>query len=276
MGNPAATIASRSAPLRGACCPEPLPEPELARRAANGCVESRNRLVETHLPYVIRLAREYRGLGLPLEDLIHEGALGLMEASRRFDAGRGHRFLTYATWWIRKSLRRALRRGGGVVAVPSYQRRRLREIRDAERDLRSALGRAPSEGELSDRLGRSVQRVRRTLDRRRLEVGLDAPAGERAGTTWADRLADAGDRGPESDVLRDEIRRRLLEALEHLDPRQRTVVSSRYGLDDAPPRSLQALSEDLGLSRERVRQIEVEAKRSLRRRLARERLAPVD
>ena len=206
---------------------------------------------------------------------MNEGTLGLLEAVRRFDPDRGFKFLTFASWWIRKSMRVALRTGAGTVAVPGHQRRRLREIQDAESDLRAELGRSPDDLELSRRLGRSVRGVRRTLGRRRRVLRIDAPAGESRGTTWAQLLRDEDGVDPESGLLRDEVRNRLRKELESLGRREFDILRWRYGLDDEPPHSLQEISERIGLSRERIRQIEVQVKARLRRRLLRVRLAPV-
>jgi RNA polymerase sigma factor (sigma-70 family) len=159
--------------------------------------------------------------------------------------------------------------------VPGYQRRRLREIRDAEFELRAELGRRPDENELSARLGRSVSRVRHTIGRRQYEIRIDTPAGEDGNATWAQRLEDRDAVDPEVDLLRGELREQLQRELDCLESRELDILRWRFGLDDEPVRSLQEVSERVGLSRERVRQIEVEVKRRLRRRLSRSRLAPV-
>lgn len=275
IGQARATVATTTRDLPAGAGLGPPAEPDLARRAAAGCLQSRNDLVRKHLPYVTRVAGEFGGLGLPHEDLVHEGTLGLLDAVRRFDADRGFKFLTFATWWIRKSMRVALRNGVGVVAVPSHQRRRLREIRDAEFELRAELGRRPDETELSERVGRSVSLVRRTIGRGRYEARIDTPAGEDGSATWAQLLEDPDAIDPEADLLRGELRERLRRELDGLGRREFDILRWRFGLDGEPVRSLQEVSERIGVSRERVRQIEVDVKRRLRRRLSRCRLAPV-
>jgi len=247
-----------------------------ARLAARGCIASRNALVETHLPFVVRLARDHRGMGIPVEDLVHDGVLGLIEAARRFDPDRGNRFLTFASWWIRKALLGALARGTGVVPVPSYQRRRMAEIREAESELHRALGRRPRAEEVSARLGRSVERVHRTLRRQRREVRIDHPTGSGDDRPLVERLSRGHEDSPEADLLRGELDRSLRSELDRLGRREREVLSWRFGLDGEPPRSLQEISLRIGVSRERVRQIELEARGKLRKRLARRRLVPLD
>jgi RNA polymerase primary sigma factor len=225
-------------------------------------------LVTAHMGFVVRMATRYRDMGVPLEDLIHEGTLGLIEAARRYDPARGTRFLTFAVWWIRKSILTALDQSS-VVRVPEYERRRGREMRSAETCLTRDLGRRPDMDELSRALARSASDVERTRARQRREVRLYdrvRPDDER---TVGDGLCDAGAASPEAALIRFETGRVLLSAVHELGERERRVLGRRYGLDGESPQILRDVGRTLGISRERVRQIEDRAIERLRRILVR-------
>ncbi len=145
----------------------------LARNVKTGCKVSRDELVQANLSFVVKVASEYRNLGLPFEDLLNEGNLGLIEAAHRYDASKGTKFITYAIWWIRKSILKALSEHSSLVRVPTYQMKKVREIRDAENTLRRKLGRKPKREEISERLSKSVNKIDQTLQLKLREVSLD-------------------------------------------------------------------------------------------------------
>jgi RNA polymerase primary sigma factor len=226
-------------------------------------------LVEPNLPFVFRIARQYRGLGLPFEDLVNEGSVGLIEASRRYDPGRGTKFSTYAVWWIRRSILKALSDQIKIVKVPEYQTRRLREVRETERTLHLSLGRAPGRDELSKRVHGGL-RALQSADRIPLrEVSLSAAMDGAGGLSIADTLVDRTAPSPEERLLRREARRQVRRALAALTEREQRVLFHRFGLGGGPCLSLLETGTALGMSRERVRQIQDRAVDRMRRSLLR-------
>lgn len=227
--------------------------------------DARDRLVRANLGLVGKIALTYRGMGLPVEDLFHEGVVGLLEAARRFEVARGTRFSTYAVWWIRKRILAALRESSAPLHVPSYRRRQVRRIREVEHSLRNELGRDPDRDEISARMETSVARIDGALVHFPTRLDLDDPAPEGASLRMADRLADAQGVPPDRALIDRESRRSLSEALGRLTARQRQVLAYRYGFDEPESMTLREIGAKLGISRERVRQIERDALEILRR-----------
>lgn len=226
-----------------------------------------SKLVRSTLPFVIKVAQEYRGLGLPIEDLLCEGNLGLMEAARRFDASRGTRFSTYAVWWIRKSILSALSSKVDLVRLPTAKSKTIRKIRDAETELRRALGRAPSRQEISEHLNEGLDTVDRMLQHRRRVISLDIETKDDKPTlSLHEKLGDSGTT-PEQTLLGREAAENLEQALSRLTDRERLVLECRYGLGSESGMTLNEIGRAVGLSRERVRQIETQARQRLRRML---------
>lgn len=239
----------------------------LAERARPFPVARPDELVESSLPFVAQAAKEFRDLGVPFDDLVSEGSLGLLEAARRYDSRRGTRFLTYARWWIRKAILRALEEQGRVVRLPEYQLRRAREARDVERALARSLGRRPTRDEVAEWLGRRPGARTRHESLPHREVSLDSPVTEGTNGTFAERFADTDSPGVEERLILDQSLRMMLDALDDLSEQQRGVLSRRFGLSGEPALSLKAIGGLLDLSHERVRQIEAAALDRLRRRL---------
>ncbi len=198
--------------------------------------EEARRLVEEHLGFVIKVASLYRRCGIPFEDLVAEGRLGLVEAARRFDPAKGCQFATYAGWWVRKSILQMISTGGRVVHVPEYQMERRRRAREQGR-----------------------------RDEVHREISLDAPVRQDGRERMADCLRDAGSRDPEQTLLDRERRDRLARALRHLRSHELLVLERRFGLHAEEPETLDMIGRVVGLSRERVRQIEGEGLERLRR-----------
>ncbi len=248
-------------------------EHKLARNVQKqGCQDSLNGLVESNLSFVVRVASEYRNLGLPFEDLLNEGNLGLIEAAHRYDASKGTKFITYAIWWIRKSILKALSEHSNLVRVPTYQMKKVREIRDVEATLSRHLGRRPRRDEISKRLERSLSKVDQILQFSLREMSLDDKFGKDRDKPIADFLVDARSVNPEADLIKREASTLVAEALSFLTAQERKVISHRFGIAVRNPLTLKEIGEIMSISRERVRQIECQAKSRLRKLFARKRL----
>ncbi len=224
------------------------------------------RLVSANQGFVFKLAREYGRLGVPIEDLVSEGNIGLLQAARRFDSLRGTRFLTYAAAWVRKQILNAVQHHARLVRLPAYRMKRLRRMLSAERALAQQLGRAPNREELGGRMQTRSCDVESLQQCRYSEISLDGNS--EAGEMWVRPLVDTDAASPEQELLRDETFQIVHEALEMLSPRERTVVAERYGLSDGRVRTLREVAVELGLSRERVRQIESTARLKIARHIA--------
>jgi RNA polymerase primary sigma factor len=244
----------------------------LADGVKRGDRASLNELIESNLSFVVKVSSEYRNLGLPFEDLLNEGNIGLIEAAHRYDASKGTKFITYAIWWIRKSILKALSEHSNLVRVPSYQMKKVREIRDAEASLRRSLGRAPERGEISHRLSKSVNKIDQVLQFTMREVSLDDKVGKDRDKPIAEYLVDPACSSPEDDLINRESNSLVGEAMAHLTEQERIVVAFRFGLAGGPPLTLKEIGEKMGISRERVRQVECQAKGRLRKLFAKKRM----
>ena len=248
-------------------------EHRLARNVRKqACQESLNELIESNLSFVVKVASEYRNLGLPFEDLLNEGNLGLIEAAHRYDASKGTKFITYAIWWIRKSILKALSEHSNLVRVPTYQMKKVREIREAETALSRRLGRRPRREEISKRLDRSLSKVDQVLQFNLREMSLDEKFGKDRDKPISDFLVDARSTSPEADLIQREATSLVAEAMSHLSEQERKVILHRFGIQTRRPLTLKEIGEMMSISRERVRQIECQAKSRLRKLFARKRL----
>ncbi len=251
-------------------------ELDLAAKVTKGCKSSLDELVESNLSFVVKVASEYRNLGVPFEDLLNEGNLGLIEAARRYDASKGTKFITYAIWWIRKSIFKALSERSRLVRVPSYQLKKVREIKETESSLRRSLGRKPNRAEISERLERSLNKIDQALQFNLREVSLDDKVGKERDKPIADFLVDDAASGIEDDLIRREDTDLVSEAMAQLSDQEKTVVSYRFGLIGGAALTLKQVGEIMSISRERVRQIEVQAKHRLRKIFDRKRAVNTD
>ena len=240
-------------------------EQQLAHRVRKGDKDAFEHLVASNLSFVVKVASEYRNLGLPLEDLLNEGNLGLIEAARRYDPEKGTKFITYAIWWIRKAILKALAEQVNLVRVPTYQMKKVKQVREAEHTLRKELVRAPERHEISDRLDTTLKKVDQTLQVHSKEVSLDDTVGKEKKTPVSDYLIDQDSESPEENLIRREGTSLVGDALQHLSEQEQIVVRHRFGLDGCPILTLKEIGEQMGVSRERVRQIETQAKARLRR-----------
>jgi len=247
-------------------------EQSLAHNVKNGCHDSLNELIESNLSFVVKVASEYRNLGLPFEDLLNEGNIGLIEAAHRYDAAKGTKFITYAIWWIRKSILKALSEHSNLVRVPTYQMKKVREIRDAEKTLRRVLGRKPKREEISECLARSLSKIDQVLQFTLREMSLDEKIGKDRDTPISDYLIDDNCSSPEEDLLKRESNTLVSEAMLHLSEQEKLVIFHRFGISGGPSLTLKEIGEMMSISRERVRQIECQAKLRLRKLFARKRI----
>ena len=233
-------------------------EVELAKRIERGDQAAKERMITSNLRLVVSIAKRYQTQGVTLGDLIQEGVIGLIRATERFDWRKGFKFSTYATWWIRQAVARSLADKSRTIRVPVHVVERMHRLRRAERELWAELGREPTLDEVASVAGMSVSQARDVRNAARASTSLDAPVGEHDDATLGDLVA--GDGPLPYDVLEESLRARALEdALHSLPDRHRWVLVFRYGLDDTEPRTLEDIGRRLGLTRERVRQIEVDA-----------------
>lgn len=240
-------------------------ERSLGERVAVGDGEARRQMIEANLRLVVAVARSYVGRGVPLLDLIAEGNLGLIRAVEKFDPGRGLRFSTYASWWIRESVQRALMQQGRTVRVPVHVLRELAQALRARRELLVGLGRQPTQDELAQALNKSVSDVSALFCATEEIRSLDAPMSEADDRALVEQIAAESSGTSGSGEFVDIAGGRLPQWLEKLTPRQRLVVERRYGLAGNDAQTLAEIATELGLTRERVRQIQVEALARLRR-----------
>jgi RNA polymerase primary sigma factor len=241
-------------------------EMDIAKRAhARKKPEQLNRLVESNLSFVVKIANEYRNLGIPFEDLLNEGNIGLIEASQRYDHNKGTKFITYAIWWIRKSILKALSEQSSIVRVPNYQMKKVRKVRDTEQSLSRTLGRKPDKLELSKELDSTISKIDEILQIKLREVSIDEKVGREKDVPLSDYLVDDQSVNPEDELLKNESEDLVRGALGSLTPQEHRVIINRFGLAGGRSFTLKEIGQSMGLSRERIRQIEAQAKKKLRR-----------
>ncbi len=251
---------------------KPGEEFELGRRVREGDRAALNRLVEANLRFVVAYAKRYRGLGLPFQDLINAGNVGLIEGAKRYDPAKGVKFITYGVWWIKQAILHALSEQNSLFHVPPKQAALQLRLGRAENALRTALQRAPTHAELAEELRITEREVEDLLAHRGEEVALDAMVDGEHGLLLVDKLEQHLVPATDHAAFESGFRSSVRQLLHELDDKERTVVALRYGLDDDEPRTLQEVGERLGLSRERVRQIESAAFGKLRRNIRARRL----
>ncbi len=238
-------------------------EKELARRIAAGDVEARDRMVRANLRLVVNIARGYTGKGLSLQDLIEEGNLGLLRAVEGFDPNVGTRFSTYASYWIKQSIKRALINSAKTIRIPAYMVELLSKWRRATTRLSEELGRSPTLEEVARVLGLPKKKL--PIVKKAIHVYNATPQTDQSETGWTlgDMVMDERMKSPEDELLEHDVLRHVREMMAIMDPREATVLRMRFGLDNLEPHTLKEIGEQLSLTRERVRQIETEALRKL-------------
>jgi RNA polymerase primary sigma factor len=228
----------------------------LAKRIERGDLDAKQRMTESNLRLVIAYAKQYRNRGLPFLDLIQEGTIGLLRATEKFDYRRGNKFSTYATWWIRQALSRALIDKSRMIRIPGHVNTKLTKIRGAERGLETRLGRQPRVDEIAQAAGLppdAVDPIRRSAQ---TPLSLEMTVGDDKKTEFVELIADDAAQSPYEHAAETLTQDAVHVALEDLSYRERRVLELRYGLDDEQPRSLAELSNMFGVTTERVRQIE--------------------
>src|SRR5436190_868892 len=241
----------------------PVEERELARRKDAGDEAAKRRLIECNLRLVMSITRNYTKAGVPLLDLIQEGNLGLIRAVEKFDYKLGYKLSTYATWWIRQAVTRALADQGRTIRLPVHVADQVRRLMRARRQLAQKYNREPTEKELAKESGFPEKRVRELLDLVEDPVSLETPVGD-GESMYADLIEDVHSERPDESTSKKLSQTELAEALLRLNPRMRRVLTLRFGLDGEPPQNLEEVGAGLGITRERVRQRESRALRELR------------
>jgi RNA polymerase primary sigma factor len=234
-------------------------EKELAYRIQNGNIEARDRMVRANLRLVVNIARSYTGKGLGLQDLIEEGNLGLLRAVEGFDPAMNTRFSTYASYWIKQSIKRALVNTAKTIRIPAYMVEFLAKWRRATSKLQEEFGRAPTQEEVARHL--DLPRKKLNIIKKAIRVYNSAPQNDQPESGWSldEMLMDAHTKTPDTEMVEADDLHHVLDLLGKMDKREATVLRMRFGLDDEEPKTLKEIGECLGLTRERVRQIESEA-----------------
>jgi RNA polymerase primary sigma factor len=238
-------------------------ERELARRKDDGDEAAKRRLLESNLRLVMAITRNYTKADVPLLDLIQEGNLGLIRAVEKFDYKLGYKLSTYATWWIRQAITRALADQGRTIRLPVHVADQVRRLLRARRQLAQKLNREPTLPELAKETQQTEQRVRELLELIEIPVSLETPVGD-GESLYGDLIEDVHALAPHEQTAEQARTKELAGALDQLNPRMRRVLALRFGLDGELPRTLEEVGTLLGITRERVRQLETRALRELR------------
>ncbi|MBE6631151.1 MAG: RNA polymerase sigma factor RpoD [Ruminococcaceae bacterium] len=239
-------------------------ELELAERMSNGDEAAKNELVESNLRLVVSIAKRYVGKGMFFLDLIQEGNLGLMKAVDKFDYNKGYKFSTYATWWIRQAITRAIADQARTIRIPVHMVETIHKVSRIQRQLLQKLGHEASVDEIAQEMGMSVDKVREIIKISQDPVSLEMPIGEEEDSHLGDFIEDQDSPAPAEQASYMLLREQLNEVLHTLTPREEHVLKLRFGLDDGRPRTLEEVGKVFNITRERIRQIEAKALRKLR------------
>lgn len=245
----------------------PAEEVKLARRIKRGDEAARQHMISANLRLVVKIAGDYARLGLPLLDLISEGNLGLMKAVDRFDPKKGGKLSTYAAWWIKQGIRRALANQGKTIRLPSHMVDKLFRMRRTQETLTHELGRAPTPNELAKRLEVPVKTVKYWQEVSQRPTSLDIPLGEDGRESLGDTIGDAKARSPFDELNDQQLIEEVAQHINKLGPREQLILKRRFGLDGVDPESLEEVGVRLGVTRERIRQLQNQALATLRQKM---------
>jgi len=243
----------------------PQEEIDLAARIKKGDKKAREQMIKANLRLVVKIARDYEGIGLPLLDLISEGNIGLMKAVERFDPAKGGKLSTYGSWWIKQSIKRALANQSKTIRLPVHLVDKISKMRRTAMKLQEELGREPTDEELGEELGITATRVAQMRMAAIRPASLDAPIGDEDSNNFAEVVQDESADTPYEQLEEKTVTRMLQEMVKTLDPREATILRARFGLDGGPQRTLEEVGQKFGVTRERVRQIQNIALKKLRK-----------
>ncbi len=248
----------------------PAEEVKLARRIKRGDEAARQKMIRANLRLVVKIAGDYARLGLPLLDLISEGNLGLMKAVDRFDPDKGGKLSTYAAWWIKQGIRRALANQGKTIRLPSHMVDKLFRMRRMQETLAHELGRAPTAAELAKRLEVPEKTVKYWLEVSQRPTSLDIPLGEDGRESLGDTISDSKAKSPFDELNDQQLLEEMAQHVVKLGEREQLILKRRFGLGGVEPESLEEVGERLGITRERVRQLQNQALATLREKMLEE------
>ncbi len=239
-------------------------EIRLAKGIARGCKRSKDRLVEANLRLVVSIAKKYRNRGVSFLDLIQEGNLGLIRAAEKFDHTKGYKFSTYATWWIRQAITRAIADKGRTIRIPVHMVEKVNKFHRTQRRMMQTLGREPTDEEIARELRVPVEEILRLQEISQRAISLETPVGDEDSSHLGDFLEDAGTVTPTEAVSEALLKAHLREALDELPERERQIIELRFGMKDDRPRTLEEVGREFDITRERVRQIQMKTLNLLR------------